>query len=418
MKKAEPPAKERRSPARPPRRPSPSAGAWPALRRGLAEALRALEENEYLIISAKEQDYFVQFAAQGNKGMRAEAVSNTYITRGAALSDTAGQALQAMGWRPPTYVPIEGSRPPSKGSPNFYIDADAPVPYGRLAALAVRTLRTVYHIGLPEELVYKSFSQEGTSIRFPLLKIPREVTPSASQPGVSTSGCSVGDPAATNDVGADVPFMWPDEKPVATEVVEANLQSQVTQCEAAHEDAVWQLGRFYSMVRRYPEATACVTRLLERTDDSAKRARGYLALGQLLEQQDRYADAAEVYSRGLDVRPASGRTGYFLHNNRGYCLNHLGRHVEAEVHTRTAIALDPARHNAHKNLGLALAGQGRLGEAAYCLLEADRRCPGDVRARRHLADLLTENPELREADPALAAACQDRGVRPGPVGRD
>ena len=88
----------------------------------------------------------------------------------------------------------------------------------------------------------------------------------------------------------------------------------------------------------------------------------------------------------------------------------------AEICCRAAIALDPARHNTHKNLGLALAGQGRLGEAARCLLEADRRCPGDGRARRHLAELLAENPEVLEADPALAAACRDRGIRPGRAG--
>jgi len=63
--------------------------------------------------------------------------------------------------------------------------------------------------------------------------------------------------------------------------------------------------------------------------------------------------------------------GCLLHNKRGDYLNLLGRRADANVHTRAAIALDPARHNAHKNLGLALAGQGRLGEAVRCLLEAD-----------------------------------------------
>lgn len=98
-------------------------------------------------------------------------------------------------------------------------------------------------------------------------------------------------------------------------------------------------------------------------------------------------------------------------------MNILRRHADAEVHTRAAIAIDPKRHNAHKNLGLALAGQGRLGEAAHCLLEADRRCPPDTRARGHLTELLADNPELLEADPILATACRDRRIRPGPVGR-
>jgi hypothetical protein len=76
----------------------------------------------------------------------------------------------------------------------------------------------------------------------------------------------------------------------------------------------------------------------------------------------------------------------------------------------------PSRRSHPRNLGLALVGQGRLVEAAHCLLEADRCCPEDARARRHLAELLAENPELLVADPALVEACRERGIRPGPVG--
>jgi tetratricopeptide (TPR) repeat protein len=211
-------------------------------------------------------------------------------------------------------------------------------------------------------------------------------------------------------------FTLPDGQPIAPALVEADLRAHVTESERALEEAVWQLARFYSMVGRQGDATACVTRLLANTPDPAKQAGGYLALGQLLEQGDHYAEAEAMYAQGLAILPAAGEVGYFLHNNRGYCLNLLGRHAEAEVHCRAAIALDPVRHNAHKNLGLALAGQGRLGEAAHCLLEADGRCPNDPRARGHLTALLTENPELLEADPALATACRARGIRPGRAG--
>jgi Flp pilus assembly protein TadD len=347
--------------------------------------------------------------------MRAEAVSNTFITQGAPLSDAACRDLQDLGWHPPTYTPSADTPHPSEGSPNFFVALSPPVAHARLAALAVRTLRTIYGIRHPEELTYKSFSWEGTAIRLPMLTIPREVAAS-SRSHADESPTSKKVPTAMPRSPEDVLFMRPDRRPIATEVVEADLRGRVTTCEEALQDAVWQLARFYSMVGRTREAMACVTRLLAGTEDVEKRAGGFLALGQLLEQQNRYADAAEVYSRGLDIRPAAGRTGYFLHNNRGYCLNHLGRHAEAEVHTRAALAIDPARHNAHKNLGLALVGQGRLGEAAHCLLEADRRCPEDARARRHLVELLAEHPELLVADPALAAACHAQGIRPGPVG--
>lgn len=217
---------------------------------------------------------------------------------------------------------------------------------------------------------------------------------------------------------SDAPtFTLPDGTPIAPELVEADLRSRVTKCEEALEDAVWQLARFYTCIGRHEDATACVERSLAGTRDPAKQATGCLRLGQLLEQQDRYVEAEAMYARGLAIRSASADVGYFLHNNRGYCLNLLGRHTDAEVHTRAALAINPARHNAHKNLGLSLAGQGRLVEAAQCLLDADRRRPADTRARGHLADLLAENPEILGADPALAAACRQRGIRPGPVGR-
>ena len=212
-------------------------------------------------------------------------------------------------------------------------------------------------------------------------------------------------------------FRLPDGQPIAAELVEADLRARVAKAEETLEDALWQLARFYSMVGRYPDATTCVDRCLAGTRDPAKQAAGCLGLGQLLEQQDRHAEAAAMYARGLEIPSAPAEVAYFLRNNRGYCLNLLGRHAEAEVYTRAAIAIDPKRHNAHKNLALSLAGQGRLGEAAHGLLEADRRCPRDVRARRHLAALLADTPELLDTDPALAAACRAQGIRPGPVGR-
>lgn len=216
---------------------------------------------------------------------------------------------------------------------------------------------------------------------------------------------------------SDTPtFILPDGQPTAAKLVEADLRARVTACEDALEDAVWQIARFYSAAGRLDEATACVMRLLDGTTDPAKQAGGYLALGQLLEQEDRYAEAEVAYARGLAIMPAAGKVGYFLRNNRGYCLNELGRHAEAEVHCRAAIALDPARHNAHKNLGLALAGQGRLGEAAHCLLEADRLYPADDRARRYLAELLAAHPEVLQEDPSLTTEWEKGEWRLGRVG--
>jgi|GEM_PF-837739 len=409
----EKPAIGRARQCRPPRLPDEG---WSTFRRSLNDALGALEEDEYLILVAKAEDYFVQFAGQEDQGMRAEAISNTFIKKSTPLSDEACQELRNLGWSPPTYVPSEGAQEQAAGSSNFYVDAGVPVPYARLAGLGIKTLRAIYHIRHPEELAYKSFSRDGVSIRFPLLKITRHAA-SSGRSGNGTSGGRSEAPAETTQGAGGPQFTLPDGKPIAAELVEADLRARITKSEEALEDAVWQLARFYSFVGRQEEATACVTRLMEAwTESPGKQAAGYLTLGQLLEQRDSYAEAEAAYARGLAILPAAGEVGYFLHNNRGYCLNKLGRHAEAEAHCRAAIALDPTRHNAHKNLGLALAGQGRFVEAAHCLLEANRRCPADGRARRHLADLLAAHPEVLVEDLDLATECRAHGLGVGPIG--
>ncbi|MFI5342035.1 MAG: hypothetical protein ACHQ7N_19630 [Candidatus Methylomirabilales bacterium] len=398
-------------------RPSPRPeDEWSEFGRSLGEALGALEKDEYLILHAKADDYFVQFAGQGDHGMRAEAVSNTFITHSARLSDEACQELRNLGWSPPTYVPSEGAQEPAEGSCNFYVDAGVPVPYARLAALAVGTLRAIYQIRHPEELAYKSFSRDSVSIRFPLLKIARHAA-SSGRSGNGTSGGHSEAPAVTTQGAGGPQFTLPDGIPITGELIEADLRARITKSKEALGDAVWQLARFCSFVGRQEEATGYVTRLMEAwKEDPGMQAAGYLALGQLLEQCDSYAEAEAAYARGLAILPPAGEVGYLLHNNRGYCLNILGGHAEAEVHTRAAIALDPTRFNAHKNLGLALAGQGRFVEAARCLLEADRRWPGDGRARRHLAELLAAHPEVFVEDLDLATECRAHGLGVGPIG--
>jgi hypothetical protein len=153
--------------------------SWRTFRLHLAVALADLAEDEYLVVSYKYKatNYFIQFAAQGAQGMRAEAVSNSYIEPSAQLSSKACQHLLALGWNAPTYVPQPGVAEPPEGSSNFYLDAAPPVPYRTLAALGVETLRQVYRVRYPGELQYTAWADEGMSegmsIRFPLLRIKR-----------------------------------------------------------------------------------------------------------------------------------------------------------------------------------------------------------------------------------------------------
>jgi len=148
--------------------------AWRGFRSALAVALSDLDEDEYLVISRKSSHAFVQFAAQGAQGMRAEAVSNAYLSKASPLTRAASARLLDLGWNAPTYVQVAGETEPPEGSPNFYLDVPVPVPFPKLAALAVQSLREVYAARHPGQLLYKAWGEGPTQIRFPSLRIKRE----------------------------------------------------------------------------------------------------------------------------------------------------------------------------------------------------------------------------------------------------
>ena len=116
--------------------------AWPPFEKALASALAKLEEDQFLVISAKRGDRFVQFAGQGSFGMRAETASNGFLPKSEQLDDEQIKALGALGWSSPTGTP-ETSTPETEpdGSPNFFRDFAQPVRHEAIAELAVRTLR-------------------------------------------------------------------------------------------------------------------------------------------------------------------------------------------------------------------------------------------------------------------------------------
>jgi tetratricopeptide (TPR) repeat protein len=74
-------------------------------------------------------------------------------------------------------------------------------------------------------------------------------------------------------------------------------------------------------------------------------------------------------------------------------LNWFGVYAEAIPYCRAAIVIDPNRHNAFKNLGVALQGERQYSEAADAYIKATRICPRDGRAQRRLEHLLSKSKE-------------------------
>lgn len=133
-------------------------------------------------------------------------------------------------------------------------------------------------------------------------------------------------------------------------------------------------------------------------------ARNCVAQGYEHEKRGNWLAAIESYNTALAADPQDPLVRYFANNNLGYSLVQIGRFDEAEEYCEAAIAIEPAQYNAHKNLGLALQGQGRCLDAAFSFLEATHLSPGEPRAWRLLEQLLTAHPALLEQSAELREA--------------
>ena len=155
-----------------------------------------------------------------------------------------------------------------------------------------------------------------------------------------------------------------------------------------------RLCQLYARAGRHDLAIARLREVFAMPLELEFKAACALAMGGYAEQSGDFLGAVAYYEETLSLKPTHPATIYFANNNLGYSLNQLGRFVEGEAFCRAAVPILPERPNAHKNLGLALAGQGRWREAAACYVEATRVCPGDPRSCALLETLLRDHPEL------------------------
>ena len=176
--------------------------------------------------------------------------------------------------------------------------------------------------------------------------------------------------------------------------VEEELLEKVKEAEAAFEDAMLRLSRYYSKSEKPQSALMYMERLLGSSNDPEKKAFCLLSMGQLMEQGRDYDGAMEYYKRAMMLEPANPCSWYFIHNNIGCCLNHLEEFEEAEQYCRDAIRVDPSRYNAYINLGVSLEGQEQFVEAARSFLEAIKADADDLELVQHLQCLVEEHQEI------------------------
>jgi tetratricopeptide (TPR) repeat protein len=139
--------------------------------------------------------------------------------------------------------------------------------------------------------------------------------------------------------------------------------------------------------RDFLGAMQIVDALATRLHDVESRSECLRNKGLLLEDLLQFEAAVQVYDEALRLNPHSDITTYFLNNNAAFCQIQLEHYEQAEEASRKAIAIRPDRHNAFKNLGLALEGQERYAEAVEAYAKAAELCPTDPRALQHLENL-------------------------------
>jgi tetratricopeptide (TPR) repeat protein len=199
----------------------------------------------------------------------------------------------------------------------------------------------------------------------------------------------------------------PRRTPLSVEEAERLLLARLQACAPGElDDCLWQLARFYSQTGRQEIALQYLERLRSVVTDSEKLAQSYLAMGQMMEQLDDFAAAAQYYSQGLSLEPSNSLTWYLINNNLGYSLNQLGKYAEAEAYCRAAISIDPQRYNAYKNLGVAREGLGQRAQAAQSFIQAVKANAADPRALQHLEKLVAGHPELLVEIPDLTEQVQ------------
>ena len=120
-------------------------------------------------------------------------------------------------------------------------------------------------------------------------------------------------------------------------------------------------------------------------------------LGQVRRQQERFAEAENLYRRSLTVKPDQPQVQF----NLGNLLSLLGRHAEAAIAYGEAVRLKPNFAEAHLNRALALSMVGDHTAAEKSCRDALRVQPNYLLAKQALATELCEQGRPAEAEQLL-----------------
>lgn len=156
-----------------------------------------------------------------------------------------------------------------------------------------------------------------------------------------------------------------------------------------------------AQVRYWSDSVAFWTRALEVTL-SVDSYRAHMALGAILQQQDRLDEAIGHFSEAARLRPDSAEAQHGL----GLSLGRQGKVPEAVAALMEAVRLKPGSAEAQRDLGFGLSRQGRTADAVAHYEEAIRLKPGLPDVHNNLGVLLGEQGRMAEALPHFAEAAR------------
>jgi tetratricopeptide (TPR) repeat protein len=202
------------------------------------------------------------------------------------------------------------------------------------------------------------------------------------------------------------------------EEIEQRLLARLQDDNQDRKRVLRQLAAHYADHRRCDQALERMRELIALESDPEAKAKHLLATGSIAEMKKDYPGAVEYYREALALKPTDAFVLYFVLNNLAFSLNQLGDFIQGEKYCRKAIEINGSVCNAHKNLGLALVGQGRYAEGAECFVTATTVNPRDARSLQHLKDLLEQQPalafdmreDLQACERAVKLAAQMRNV--------
>ena len=163
-------------------KPTPSKAiskSWTPFAQKLSAVLKNLREDDFLILSRKGTNHFVQFICEGSFGFRMETTSDNYLTKHLSIEEI--EVLTELGWLPPTSGSEATPQDNPDGSSNFFQDFEVPINFDAVAELAIRTLIQVLNVSHAGMLQYDAFGSDGNSLPLPELGSKRAISEELNQ---------------------------------------------------------------------------------------------------------------------------------------------------------------------------------------------------------------------------------------------